>query len=104
MLRCKDNSIYTGIASNLERRMEEHFSQDKKCAKYTKTHHAQKLEAAWESENKVLASKLEYRIKTLSKKDKEKLIENNSLLEILFKEKIEADKYTSLKNEILLSK
>ena len=63
MLRCKDESIYTGIAADLERRMEEHFSKDKKCAKYTRTHTAKKLEAAWKTEDRILASKLEYQIK-----------------------------------------
>lgn len=27
MLRCKDNSIYTGITTDINRRMEEHFSK-----------------------------------------------------------------------------
>ena len=35
MLRCKDNSIYTGITTDINRRMEEHFSKGQKCAKYT---------------------------------------------------------------------
>ena len=33
MLRCEDNSIYTGIAKDLEKRINEHFSKDEKCAK-----------------------------------------------------------------------
>ena len=42
MLRCKDNSIYTGITTNLERRMEEHLQKTDKCAKYTDlTNHQQ---------------------------------------------------------------
>ena len=84
MLRCSDNSIYTGITTDLKRRLEEHLSQDKKCAKYTLTHNAQKLEIAWESESRVLASKLEYHIKkTLTKVQKEDLILNNNLEELL---------------------
>jgi putative endonuclease len=67
MLRCEDNSIYTGITTDLEKRMKEHFSKDKNCAKYTLRHSAKKLEAVWKSENRVLASKLEYHIKRLSK-------------------------------------
>lgn len=94
MIRCKDNSIYTGITSNLERRLEEHFSRDKKCAKYTMSHQAEKLESVWESEDRVLASKLEYRIKKLNKEEKENLIKNNSLLEKFFGQKIEVNKYT----------
>lgn len=38
ILRCSDNSLYTGITNNLQRRMEEHFNQTKKCAKYTLRH------------------------------------------------------------------
>ena len=81
MLRCEDNSLYTGITTNLERRMEEHFTKSDKCAKYTMRHSAKKLETAWQTENRVLASKLEYRIKELSKEEKEQLVKNNNMLE-----------------------
>ncbi len=63
MLRCKDNSIYTGITKDLTRRMKEHFEKTDKCAKYTRYHEASKLELAWQTETKALASKLEYHIK-----------------------------------------
>ena len=98
MLRCEDNSIYTGITSNVERRMQEHFSKDKKCAKYTATHQAKKLECVWESENRVLASKLEFHIKkNLTKQEKEDLIKNPNLLEELLGNKIEAENYKCIK-------
>ncbi len=77
ILRCRDNSLYTGICTNVKRRMDEHFSQGEKCAKYTRTHTPKKLEAVWESDCRVSASKLEYRIKRLSKQQKEKLIADN---------------------------
>lgn len=93
MLRCQDNSIYTGITTNLDRRMEEHFSKSEKCAKYTFTHSAKKLEAAWKSENRVLASKLEYRIKQLERKEKEALINDNNTFEQLLSNKIEVSMY-----------
>ena len=94
MLRCEDNSIYTGITSDVKRRMEEHFSQNKKCAKYTATHQAKKLEAVWESENRVLASKLEFHIKkNLTNNDKENLIKDFNLLEKLLGDKIESQNY-----------
>lgn len=83
MLRCKDNSIYTGITINLENRMKEHFSKDKNGAKYTKSHNAQKLECVWKTENKSLAAKLEYHIKTLKKAQKEELIVKNNLKQLL---------------------
>ena len=94
MLRCKDNSIYTGITSDIKRRMEEHFSQNKKCAKYTLTHQAQKLECVWESENRILASKLEFHIKkSLTKREKEELIKDSNLLNKFLGNKIESINY-----------
>lgn len=93
MIRCKDNSIYTGITTDVKRRMDEHFKQNEKCAKYTLNHPIKKLECAWETENRVLASKLEYYIKKkLTKSQKEELIIKNNLEEYL-SEKIEVDKY-----------
>lgn len=79
MLRCKDNSIYTGITTDVERRMKEHFEQNEKCAKYTRRHEAKKLEAVWQTENRALASKLEYAIKQLTKLKKEEIIKTNRL-------------------------
>ena len=97
MLRCKDNSIYTGITTDIDRRMEEHFSKNEKCAKYTYTHIAKKLEAVWEAENKSLASKLEYHIKKLSKEKKELLIESKDLSRVFFNdEKIDVDNYKKI--------
>lgn len=49
MLRCKDDSIYTGITTDLDRRMKEHFGAGEKSAKYTRSHVALKLEAAWQT-------------------------------------------------------
>ena len=95
MLRCKDNSIYTGITTNIERRFEEHSSKKEKCAKYTRNHDAKKIESVWESENRVLASKLEFYIKALSKKQKEELILNNNLVELL-SEKVDCSKYVRI--------
>ena len=97
MLRCKDNSIYTGITTDIDRRMEEHFSKNEKCAKYTYTHIAKKLEAVWKAENKSLASKLEYHIKKLSKEKKELLIESKDLSRVFFNdEKIDVDNYKKI--------
>lgn len=98
MLRCMDNSIYTGITTDLERRMEEHFGKDKKCAKYTESHTPKKLESVWETETRALASRLEYYIKTLTKEKKEKLIINHKLEEVL-KDKIDEGKYKVIKKE-----
>lgn len=92
MLRCCDNSIYTGIASDIDKRMSEHFSQNEKCAKYTRTHKPKKLEALWLSDNRSTASKLEYHIKRLTKKQKEELIQTKSLS--LLRDKIPVENYS----------
>lgn len=93
ILRCEDNSLYTGITTNLERRVEEHLSQNEKCAKYTKRHKAKKLEIAWQTKNRALASKLEYAIKTLKKSEKENLIYNETKLEELFEKRLQCEEY-----------
>ena len=43
MLRCLDNSIYTGMTNDINKRIEKH--KKGKGAKYTKSHHAEKIEA-----------------------------------------------------------
>ena len=96
MIRCSDNSIYTGMTNNLEKRINEHISKSKNGAKYTKSHDAIKLEIAWKSKEKSLACKLEYQIKQLSKKQKEKLI-NGEKLSTYFKGKIDCRRYRKVK-------
>lgn len=73
MLRCKDNSIYTGFTNDIEKRMKAHFSKSKQGAKYTKSHEADRLECVWRSKEKSLACKLEYQIKHLTKAQKEEV-------------------------------
>lgn len=93
MVRCEDNSIYTGITTDLERRFNEHFNKTNKCAKYTMNHQVIKMECAWESKERALASKLEFYIKKLNKSEKENLIKNNRMLKKLLSEKIECKEY-----------
>lgn len=93
MLRCEDNSIYTGMTNNLDKRINEHLS--KNGAKYTKSHNAIKLESAWRSKDKSLACKLEYQIKNLNKKQKENLISGEKLVTYL-KGKIDCRRYRAV--------
>lgn len=95
MLRCSDNSIYTGMTNNLNKRLSEHLSKNKNGAKYTKSHNVIKLERAWKSKDKSLACKLEYQIKHLTKQQKENLI-NGEKLSTYFKGKIDCRRYRSL--------
>ena len=95
MLRCSDNSIYTGMTNNLENRLNEHLSKGKNGAKYTKSHNVVKLEAAWKSKEKSLACKLEYQIKALTKKQKETLI-NGEKLSKYFSGKLDCRRYRKI--------
>ena len=100
MLRCIDNTIYTGITVDVDRRMKEHFSKNEKCAKYTFTHSAKKLEAVWETDNKSLASKLEYAIKNLTKTKKEELIKTKDLQAVFSNNtKIDVENYKVVKSK-----
>lgn len=81
IIRCEDNSLYTGMTNNLEKRINEHIA--KNGAKYTKSHNAIKLEVAWQSKEKSLACKLEYHIKHLTKRQKENLIAGEKLSKYL---------------------
>lgn len=91
IIRCTDDSLYTGITTDVKRRFEEHISQNEKSAKYTRTHKAIKIEAVWQSKDRISASRLEYQIKRLTKVQKEELIKNNDFN--VFKDKIKSDDY-----------
>lgn len=93
MLRCKDNSIYTGMTSDLERRLAEHCSKSTKSAKYTLTHSALKFEAAWESATRSTASKLEFNLKKLTKAQKESIIKDENNFFTALGEKINCEEY-----------
>ena len=62
MVQCVDETIYTGITTDLERRVEEHNSSDK-GAKYTRSRRPVKLVYSEEHESRSEVSKREYHIK-----------------------------------------
>ncbi|MFK4786101.1 GIY-YIG nuclease family protein [Fusobacterium sp. MFO224] len=72
ILRCKDDSLYTGITNNIQKRYEKHKSGN--GAKYTKIKGVKKMEIIFLSKNRSEASKIEYILKKKTKKNKEILI------------------------------
>ena len=74
IVRCADGSLYTGIAVDARRRFEEHREGGAKAAKYTRAHGAVALEAVWDAADRAEASRLEFRIKRLSRAEKLALI------------------------------
>lgn len=89
IVRCKDSSLYTGIAKDLGQRMREHYYKKKTGAKYTRSRQVQSLEMVWETESWSHAAKLETRIKRLKHQEKEELILHPEEIQKFFGEQLE---------------
>lgn len=74
IIRCDNNSLYTGITKDVPRRMAEHYYHKKQGAKYTKSCQATEVMMVWKSVSWSAAATLEHFIKTLSKSQKIALI------------------------------
>lgn len=75
IVECADGSLYTGISTDVDRRLLEH-NYSLKAAKYTRSRRPVKLVWSKEVENRSEASKEEYKIKRLSRKKKLDLIQS----------------------------
>jgi len=73
ILECADKTLYTGITTDLKRRITEH-NNAKLGAKYTSSRRPVKLVYSKKFSNRALASKEEARIKRLNKLEKLELI------------------------------
>jgi putative endonuclease len=74
IVKCADDTFYTGIATELERRIDEHNSSEK-GAKYTRVRRPVNLVYSEEYPDRSSASKREYQIKKkMSRAEKLKLI------------------------------
>ena len=78
IIQCRNKSLYTGITTDVDRRFDEHQNNNSRASKYCAR--LRPLKLVYKSsayKNKSDASKEEYRIKQLSRKDKLNLIETN---------------------------
>ncbi len=73
---CRDNSYYTGITTDIKRRITEHNSS-KKGAKYTRNKRPVKLVYQEPAPSRSSAAKREYEIKSLTARGKNHLIFTN---------------------------
>ncbi|MFC1756524.1 GIY-YIG nuclease family protein [Patescibacteria group bacterium] len=73
ILKCADKTLYTGITTDLDRRISEH-NDTKLGAKYTSSRKPVKLVYSKKFKNRSSASKEETRIKKLKKPQKLELI------------------------------
>ena len=77
ILKCKDDSLYTGWTNDLKKRITSHNAG--KGSKYTKARRPVELVYYEEFQTREEAMKREYAIKQLSRKEKEALIKTRPL-------------------------
>ncbi len=75
ILKCADETLYTGITVDLKRRIGEHNSSEL-GAKYTRSRRPVELAYSKKFRNRSTASREEARIKALSRKEKLEMIKN----------------------------
>lgn len=76
MVRCSDNSLYSGITTDVKRRVAEHNGEvggKDKGAKYTKARRPVKLVYTKHCKDRSAAGKAEAALRKLTKTEKEKL-------------------------------
>jgi putative endonuclease len=75
VVRCDDGTLYTGVTTDLNRRVNEH-NTSKRGAKYTKTRRP--VDLIWSKEyiNRSEAQSAEYSLKKLSRKEKLDIIDS----------------------------
>lgn len=73
IIECADKTLYTGITTDLERRIEEH-NYSSKAAKYTKIRRPVKMVYSEEFEDRSTAAKAEAAMKSYSKAEKLRII------------------------------
>lgn len=75
ILQCADNTYYTGITTDIERRLKEHNGKVKGGAKYTRVRTPVKFVYSEQHPNRSSATKREYEIKQLSREEKRIMID-----------------------------
>jgi putative endonuclease len=74
IVRCVDDSLYTGIAKDVARRVEEHNANNLLAANYTRARRPVTLVYQEAVATRSAAGKREYEVKRMSRAEKEALI------------------------------
>jgi putative endonuclease len=80
LLKCSDNSYYTGITTDIQRRLTEH-NNSKKGAKYTRSRRPVELLCFFDVDSRSEASKEEIKIKKMKRQDKIIYVKNKNKVE-----------------------
>ena len=79
MVRCADQSLYTGVATDVTRRIKEHNHDNQLGARYTRSRRPVELVYQESCDNRSHACQREYALKQLSRRNKLALIADNLL-------------------------
>ena len=74
IVRCADGSLYTGIAMDVARRVEEHNANNLLAARYTRARRPVVLVYQEVAASRSAAGKREYELKQMSREEKETLM------------------------------
>ncbi len=75
ILKCADNTLYTGVTTDLERRLHEHNTCPRKGAKYTRVRRPVRLAYSEAQDSRSLACQREAAIKKLTRAQKLQLLQ-----------------------------
>ncbi len=76
IIECQNGDLYTGVTTDIKRRLKQHNGELKGGAKFTKGKSPVVLKYKIEAENRSEAQKIEYQIKKMDKLKKIDLIRN----------------------------
>lgn len=79
IVRCADGSLYTGIAKDVTRRVEEHNANNLLAANYTRARRPVTLVYQEAVATRSAAGKREYQVKQMSRREKAGLIEGRGM-------------------------
>lgn len=79
ILRCADDSLYTGVTTDLDRRVDEHNHNDTKGAKYTRVRRPVVLTYQESLNNRSQACQREAAIKKMTRQQKLALIKSRRI-------------------------
>ena len=74
IVRCSDGSLYTGIATDVERRVKEHNTRNLLAASYTRSRRPVVLVYQEPASTRSIASKREYQLKQMTRGEKDALV------------------------------
>lgn len=86
VVQCGDGSLYTGIATDVERRLEEHRAGPPRGARYLRGRRPLRVVFARQVGPRALALRVEHRLKRLSRERKRRLLSDTRAFERLVRE------------------